>query len=147
MGEIRRAKEPARRPRSVFENEPANLNAMVEAFPLASAVFLDTIHSPRPDVPSEASQWVGDFRVDTDQCRQGALRSAFQIYKDECGGFGRRSACNISENQAPIAGGDLRVTCGFSGEPDYSDYLDVEFFLDSQTCAIRTQKIHDCYND
>ncbi|MEK6772586.1 MAG: HAD family hydrolase [Bdellovibrionota bacterium] len=35
----------------VFENEPANINAMVEAFPKATAVFLDTIHSPKPDVP------------------------------------------------------------------------------------------------
>lgn len=33
----------------VFENEPANLNAMMAAFPRAIGVFLDTVHSPKPD--------------------------------------------------------------------------------------------------
>jgi hypothetical protein len=45
----------------VFENEPANLNAMSEAFPSAQAIFLDTIHSPAPAEPVARAQWVKDF--------------------------------------------------------------------------------------
>jgi hypothetical protein len=45
----------------VFENEPANVNAMSEAFPKATAIFLDTIHSAKPDVPAANVQWVKDF--------------------------------------------------------------------------------------
>lgn len=36
---------------AAFENEPANLNAMAAAFPDSLPVFLDTIHSPKPDQP------------------------------------------------------------------------------------------------
>ncbi|MGZ3724018.1 MAG: HAD family hydrolase [Bdellovibrionales bacterium] len=46
----------------VFENEPANVNAMAEAFPDASAIFLDTIHSPKPDVPADRVEWVKNFK-------------------------------------------------------------------------------------
>lgn len=46
----------------LFENEPANLNAMAEAFPDAEAIFLDTIHSPKPDVPTDRAEWVPDFK-------------------------------------------------------------------------------------
>ena len=45
----------------VFENEPANLNAMSDAFPKATAVFLDTVHSSKPDVPYANASWVPDF--------------------------------------------------------------------------------------
>jgi histidinol phosphatase-like enzyme len=46
----------------VFENEPANINAHHDAFPNAIAVFLDTIHSPKPDVPEQEVFWVQDFK-------------------------------------------------------------------------------------
>lgn len=45
----------------VFENEPANINSMADAFPSAQAIFLDTIHSPKPDVPEDRVEWVQDF--------------------------------------------------------------------------------------
>jgi len=45
----------------VFENEPANINAMADAFPNAKAIFLDTIHSPKLDVPEDRVNWVRDF--------------------------------------------------------------------------------------
>jgi phosphoglycolate phosphatase-like HAD superfamily hydrolase len=45
----------------VFENEPANLNLLHEAFPDALGVFIDTIHSPKPDRPYEGAAWVGHF--------------------------------------------------------------------------------------
>ena len=45
----------------VFENEPANLNAMAEAFPQAAAVFVDTVHSAKPDVPLARAKWIGDY--------------------------------------------------------------------------------------
>jgi hypothetical protein len=45
----------------VFENEPANLNAMMDAFPEAMGIFLDTIHSPKPDVPKQNATWVLNF--------------------------------------------------------------------------------------
>ncbi len=47
----------------VFENEPANINSMANAFPQAHAVFLDTIHSPKPDVPQDRVEWVPDFKI------------------------------------------------------------------------------------
>jgi len=47
----------------MFENEPANINSMADAFPNAEAIFLDTIHSPKPDVPEERVEWVKDFRL------------------------------------------------------------------------------------
>ncbi len=47
----------------VFENEPANLNILHEAFPRATAVFLDTQHSSRPDIPFAGATWVKDFRL------------------------------------------------------------------------------------
>jgi hypothetical protein len=46
----------------VFENEPRNINALHEAFPRAAAVFLDTVHSNKPDVPAPDVAWVRDFR-------------------------------------------------------------------------------------
>lgn len=46
---------------AVFENEPANLNAMKERFPNATAVFLDTIHSPKPIKPDARAFWVPNF--------------------------------------------------------------------------------------
>lgn len=47
----------------VFENEPANINAHHDAFPNAIAIFLDTIHSPKPDVPEQGVFWVKTFKV------------------------------------------------------------------------------------
>jgi len=44
-----------------FENEPANINSMANAFPTAAAIFLDTIHSPKPDVPEARVDWVENF--------------------------------------------------------------------------------------
>lgn len=46
---------------AVYENEPVNLNAMATAFPDAFAIFIDTIHSPRPDVPEARAIWVPNF--------------------------------------------------------------------------------------
>jgi hypothetical protein len=47
---------------AVFENEPANLNMLGDAFPGATRVFVDTIHSSKPDIPTLESQWIRDFR-------------------------------------------------------------------------------------
>lgn len=47
---------------AVFENEPANLNLLHKGFTDATAVFLDTQHSPRPDRPYPGAIWVQDFR-------------------------------------------------------------------------------------
>ncbi len=46
----------------VFENEPANLNAMAKAFPQAKAMFVDTIHSPKPDRPVEGAIWIKNYQ-------------------------------------------------------------------------------------
>lgn len=48
----------------VFENEPANLQAMADRFPDAIAVFVDTTHDPKKTevVPARAA-WVRDFRL------------------------------------------------------------------------------------
>ncbi len=45
-----------------FENEPRNINAMLHAFPEAIAVYVDTIHSSKPDVPAPGIFWIQDFR-------------------------------------------------------------------------------------
>ena len=47
-----------------FENEPANLNVIASRFPQAQMIFLDTIHSAKPDVPTERAEWVSNFRID-----------------------------------------------------------------------------------
>ena len=47
-----------------FENEPRNINAMQTAWPDALAIYLDTIHSKKPDVPAPGVFWVRDFRAD-----------------------------------------------------------------------------------
>ncbi len=44
-----------------FENEPANLNLLGARFPEAELFFLDTIHSPRPDLPTEKSVWINRY--------------------------------------------------------------------------------------
>ncbi|MBI3544101.1 MAG: HAD family hydrolase [Deltaproteobacteria bacterium] len=46
----------------VFENEPRNINVLHAAFPAAVAVFVDTVHSNKPDVPAADVAWVRDFR-------------------------------------------------------------------------------------
>jgi len=46
-----------------FENEPANINAFKAAFPKSTMVFIDTIHSNRPNSPRVDIPWVKDFRV------------------------------------------------------------------------------------
>lgn len=44
-----------------FENEPKNLNAMIEHFPKAVPVFLDIKHSPAPVRPSKKAIWIKDY--------------------------------------------------------------------------------------
>jgi hypothetical protein len=44
-----------------FENEPANINSMADAFPNAQAIFLDTVHSPTHIVPEDRVEIVKDF--------------------------------------------------------------------------------------
>ena len=44
-----------------FDNEPININTMKETFPESLMVYVDTIHSPRPDVPAVNIPWVHDF--------------------------------------------------------------------------------------
>jgi hypothetical protein len=45
-----------------FENEPRNINAMAKAFPEATMVFLETIHSRHPDKPAPGIHHLRDFR-------------------------------------------------------------------------------------
>lgn len=45
----------------LFENEPANINAMQAEFPSAISVFLDTSHSPKPDRPNGGIHWIKNF--------------------------------------------------------------------------------------
>ena len=45
----------------VFENEPRNVNAMHTAFPDATPIFLDTIHSSAPDVVADGISFVRNF--------------------------------------------------------------------------------------
>ncbi|MGZ3695199.1 MAG: hypothetical protein ACXWQO_13750 [Bdellovibrionota bacterium] len=51
----------------VFENEPANINAMADAFPASTAVLLDTIHSPTNVTPELSVSLVKDFFLETRQ--------------------------------------------------------------------------------
>lgn len=49
-----------------FENEPANINAMRARFPEAHMVFLDSIHSKKPDVVADGVFWVRSFLLPPD---------------------------------------------------------------------------------
>lgn len=44
-----------------FENEPANVNVFKARFPEALMVFVDTVHSNRPDVPRADIPWIANF--------------------------------------------------------------------------------------
>lgn len=46
-----------------FENEPKNLNAMIEYFPNAVPVFLDIKHSPASDEPSEKAIKIKNYII------------------------------------------------------------------------------------
>lgn len=46
---------------AVFENEPANLNAMAAYFPAATAFFVDKRHSDLPDRPLPRAIWLDRF--------------------------------------------------------------------------------------
>ncbi len=46
---------------AVFENEPKNLNLLADKFPRSAIVFVDTQHSPAPDVPTPHAHWIKDF--------------------------------------------------------------------------------------
>jgi hypothetical protein len=46
---------------ALFENEPANLNLLHQAFPEALAVFVDTIHSPHAPPVTQAAHRIRDF--------------------------------------------------------------------------------------
>ena len=58
----------------VFENEPANINAMADFFAGATSIFLDTVHSPNaPQVEPQVS-WVKDFLL-PERCADATDRS------------------------------------------------------------------------
>lgn len=46
---------------ALFENEAVNLNMMHGLFPKALSIFLDTVHSDKPDVPAPGIYWVRDY--------------------------------------------------------------------------------------
>lgn len=46
-----------------FDNEPANVNALRDAFPDSEIVLLDTAHTRKPDVPYLDVQWIRDFHL------------------------------------------------------------------------------------
>lgn len=47
---------------ATFENEPGNLNGMLEVLPGAIGVFVDTRHSFKHGLPNPAAVWVPDYR-------------------------------------------------------------------------------------
>lgn len=47
---------------AAFENEPRNLNVFARRYPAAMLIFVDTRHSPAPDLPDASASWVKDFR-------------------------------------------------------------------------------------
>jgi hypothetical protein len=47
----------------VVENEPANLNAMMAKWPQAIGIFLDTVHSSKPDQPDPNASWITNFKL------------------------------------------------------------------------------------
>ena len=49
---------------AVFENEPTNINLLVDGFPKSQPIFVDTIHSPKPVEPYPTIPWILDFRLD-----------------------------------------------------------------------------------
>lgn len=44
-----------------YENEPANINLFRVAWPQATMIFIDSIHSKKPDVPANDVVWIKDF--------------------------------------------------------------------------------------
>ena len=67
---------------AVFENEPANLNLLAREFPSSVAVFLDTQHSPKPDVPVESASWIADFQAERSVRDKAKLASVIDVMGD-----------------------------------------------------------------
>lgn len=84
-------------------------------------------------------------------CENVAIEEAYRTYKGECGGFGAKDACFVKSNATTHEGTQIKVVCSFSGEPDYTDRLDIELmYFDvyyDQTCLLVKRTINECFND
>ena len=47
---------------AAFENEPENINALQDRFSEGIMVFIDSAHSPKPDVPNPGIFWIKDYQ-------------------------------------------------------------------------------------
>ncbi len=82
------------------------------------------------------------------KCESRALNEVFKIYKNECGGVGTfRDSCELLNSTQ--VDGQLKLTamCSFSGEPDYSDYAEVEFTFAPRGCKVANQDVKECYTN
>lgn len=81
------------------------------------------------------------------RCEGFAKSYAFKVYKGECGGYGEVEDCSIQKTKVNQQKFAATVSCGYSGEPDYSDSLEIELLIDSTNCRILHKKINECYTN
>jgi hypothetical protein len=65
----------------VFENEPANINAMADFFTSATSIFLDTVHSPEAPQVEQQVAWVKDFSL-PERCTDATDRNKDRPFCD-----------------------------------------------------------------
>lgn len=80
------------------------------------------------------------------RCAQVAKEYAYEIYSTDCGGNGKMRDC---EQTTRITNGKMltSINCWYSGEPDYSDALEIDLVLDPRTCQILQTEVKLCYEN
>lgn len=80
-------------------------------------------------------------------CENKVRTHAFKMFKAECGGFGRKDVCEVSFTKNKTSGYlNAKVNCSYSGEPDYSAGLEVEYVVRISGCIIESEKVEVCDN-
>jgi hypothetical protein len=104
---------------------------VMKMFLIASFLFFSTAQASRPL-----------------RCVEAAKRFAFAAYKSECGGFGDIKDCETLKTSRVVNQKfNTTISCGFSGEPDYHDLLEMEILVDAVNCRILKTKTNECYTN
>jgi serine/threonine protein phosphatase PrpC len=83
-------------------------------------------------------------------CKDQVIDVAHKTYVNVCDGHGSKNNCQIVSQTISNGLASYNVACSFADDtsgPDYSDYLNAEYLVDSKTCQVLNETINDCYQD
>lgn len=82
------------------------------------------------------------------RCLKAAQEHGFHVYKGECGGYGEIQDCSI-EPTSQVFNQRFKalISCGYAGEPDYNDSMEMEVLIDSKSCRILNSKMNECFTN